>query len=108
MRPGPTTSTRTCGRTPPRPRALPPDRVTNEWTNANPQEPGPPGRWRHAIAYDAESDRVILFGGDTGVPDGETWSYDLDRNAWSDMDPVTSPSPRWGPGVACDSQSDRI
>jgi len=84
------------------------DTDTNEWTNANPQEPGPPGRWRHAIAYDAESDRVILFGGDTGVPDGETWSYDLDRNAWSDMDPVTSPSPRWGHVMSYDSQSDRI
>ena len=84
------------------------DTNTNEWTNASPQEPGPSGRWRHTMAYEAESDRVILFGGDTGLPNGETWSYDLDGNAWSNMNPVTSPSPRWGHVMSYDSQSDRI
>ncbi len=81
---------------------------TNEWTNANPEEPAPSGRWRHAMAYDSESDRVILFGGDTGLSNGETWAYDLERNAWSNMNPVTSPPPRWGHAMSYDSQTDRM
>src|SRR3970282_595053 len=42
-------------------------------------EPGafeaPSARWNARTAYDAESDRVILFGGFTGGYSDETWAY---------------------------------
>ena len=56
----------------------------------------------YAMAYDAESDRVILFGGT------ETWAYDVDTDTWTKMNPETSPAPRRYHDMAYDQQSDRI
>lgn len=42
----------------------------------------PAGRGYHAMAYDSESDKIILFSGQTGPYDdprslnNETWAYD--------------------------------
>ena len=63
------------------------------------------------MAYDAESDRVILFGGDSRpiqFHQGDTWAYDLDTNSWTDMNPATSPAERALPAMAYDPQSDRV
>jgi Galactose oxidase, central domain len=55
------------------------------------------------MAYDAESDRLILFS-----RGGDTWAYDLDTNTWKLMSPKTSPSARdWG-AIDYDPKSDRI
>lgn len=67
-----------------------------------------------SLAYDAESDRVILFGGQTGNynnPDnfnGETWTYDVAANKWTQMDPILGPSGRAAHEMAYDAESDRI
>jgi len=56
------------------------------WTNTNPGT-RPYGRDGPAMAYDAKSDRIILFGGDVS-PAGvtaETWAFDL--NALSGPSP---------------------
>lgn len=84
----------------------------NAWIDLAP-EGGPPGRTSHAMEYDAQSDRVVLFGG-VGVTDGafvelnDTWAYDWDNNTWSDMNPPTAPSPRLGHRMAYDAGSDLI
>ena len=77
---------------------------TNAWTNPNPgTRPSPRGG--HAMAYDAESDRVILFGG----PDGaETWAYDYNANTWTNMSPVVQPAAWYLAEMAYDAESDRI
>ncbi len=60
------------------------------------------------MAYDAESDRVVLFLEFTGAPDNETWTYDFNSNTWTKMEPTTRPSPRtWSP-MAYDAESDRV
>ncbi len=60
------------------------------------------------MAYDAESDRVVLFLVWTGAPDNETWTYDFNSNTWTKMEPTTRPSPRtWSP-MAYDAESDRV
>lgn len=46
----------------------------------------------HALAYDSESDRIIMFGGYThlntaGLQD-ETWTYDYNTQTWTKMNPV--------------------
>ena len=69
----------------------------------------PSKRWLHAMAYDSESDRVVLFGGtDSNFDLGDTWAYDLNTNAWTNMDPATRPGARGYHALAYDSQSDRI
>lgn len=74
----------------------------NVWARVTPT-PRPSGRMAHAMAYDEQSDRVVLFGGswppglvtDPSVVNvNDTWSYDVDSNAWTQLDPPpTPPSP---------------
>src|SRR5439155_1258470 len=72
----------------------------------------PPTLYGHAMAYDSESDRVILFGGDTsmiyGIITNGTWAYDFNTNTWTDMAPAVGPPVREGHAMAYDSGSDRM
>lgn len=69
----------------------------------------PSARADHAMAYDGQSDRIILFGGHTaGGPNGETWAYDLNSNAWTNMQPSPSPPARANHAMAYDARSDRV
>ncbi len=65
-----------------------------------------------SMAYDAESDRVILFGGQVdNNPDnfnGETWAYDVTANKWTQMKPLSAPRARSAPELAYDAESDRV
>jgi hypothetical protein len=64
------------------------------------------------MAYDSESDRVVLFGGELGQLFGasgrDTWSYDPATNQWSQMNPSIRPSGRAGHDMVYDTESDRI
>src|SRR5439155_86351 len=80
----------------------------NKWTNKDPF-PKPPMRYCHATAYDAQSDRVILFGGDlAGGLFNDTWAYDFNTNAWTNLDPPAKPPVRYEHAMAYDSGSDRL
>jgi N-acetylneuraminic acid mutarotase len=73
----------------------------------------PPSRAYHALTYDIESDRVILFGGDhtteTGwEPYGDTWAYDYNDNRWEEMKPAKAPAPRTNVRMVYDSTLDRV
>lgn len=75
----------------------------------------PTGRGYHAMAYDAESNRVILFGGITGdfrlspnYVNGETWSFNPDNNRWKNMNPSVSPPPLTSHAMVYDKGSDRV
>ncbi len=88
------------------------DLDTNAWTNMN-LATSPAGRAGHAIAYDAQSDRVILFGGFSGTRDNpihydDTWVYDFNSNAWTDMSATPSPPTRHAHRMVYDAQSDRV
>src|SRR5207249_1804853 len=78
---------------------------TSTWTDMSPAIE-PPARYNHAMAYDSQADRVILFGGYGGYND--TWAYDFNTNTWTDTNPVVEPPGRWGHALAYDSQSDRV
>ena len=81
------------------------DYNTNTWTNMTPAM-GPDPRFGHSMAYDAESDRVIIFGGEvSGAHTIETWAYDYNTNTWTRMNPAENPSVI-GAGMAYDAQSD--
>jgi hypothetical protein len=75
--------------------------------------PWPAPRGIPAMAYDSESDRVIVFGGELEKPFSEkvssaTWSYDVESNEWTDMRPSTKPRALGGSSMAYDIESDRI
>lgn len=87
--------------------SAPPVPLANAWTNKAPS-PAPSARSVHAMAYDSQSDRVVLFGGQTGALNSETWAYDYNTNLWTNMNPSVKPSPRSSHAMAYDSESDGI
>jgi N-acetylneuraminic acid mutarotase len=81
---------------------------SNTWTKMEPTTRPSPRRYS-GFAYDAESDRVILFGGETPAGDNdETWAYDYNTDTWTKMEPTVRPSRRHGLGMAYDAESDRV
>ena len=84
------------------------DLEMDSWTNMSPAH-APTERGYHAMTYDSESDRVILFGGQDNAPRilGDTWAYDLNTNTWTNMT-SNGPSPRDYAAMAYDAQSDRV
>jgi N-acetylneuraminic acid mutarotase len=83
------------------------DVAANKWTQMKPPS-GPTARGAAELAYDAESDRVILFGGgnQTGWGLDDTWAYDYNTNTWTEM--AKGPAKHLGARLAYDAQSDRI
>ncbi len=81
----------------------------NNWTNLNPSTPKPSARNDHSMVYDSNHDRVILFGGNDGSADDETWVYNYTDNSWTNMNPSTpKPSARRFHSMAYDSTHDRV
>lgn len=74
------------------------------WTQVYPGVT-PPAREYHALAYDGERGRAVLFG---GCPDfycsglwGDTWTWD--GAAWAQASPATTPPPRAYHALAYDA-----
>ena len=69
--------------------------------------PAPPARDHHAMAYDANSKKVILFGGfaggfEDGTYLGDTWAFD--GKTWTKRDTAAGPTARGGkPGMTYDA-----
>ena len=67
------------------------DYNSNTWEEKNPSN-HPGNGWQHALAYDNESDRIILQGGYTdGANYDETWAYDYNTDTWTEMNPTPNP-----------------
>ena len=77
---------------------------SNSWTNRNPPGASPGGRRHHAMAYDAQSDRVILYGGAPGLAD--TWAYEFEANRWTQR--AGGPPALQRHAMAYDSSRDRV
>ncbi|MFX1578453.1 MAG: Kelch repeat-containing protein [Promethearchaeota archaeon] len=70
------------------------DYNTNTWTNMSPLVS--PSNRVSSMAYDIESDRVVLYGGGGYifwplVMHTDTWVYDYNSNTWSEMTPADNP-----------------
>ncbi|MBA7547482.1 N-acetylneuraminate epimerase [subsurface metagenome] len=91
------------------------DYNANTWTNIT-SATYPLNYQFDCIAYDSESDLVIVFGGSTesdpyldptgGRYHGETWSFDYNTNTWDNITPSVSPVPRFGANMVYDSEHD--
>ena len=84
------------------------DPAANTWEERSP-DISPPGRHAHAMAYDSQSDRVVLFGGDTGSAWlGDTWAYDADADTWVEVTTEEAPWRVAQQAMAYDPVADRI
>jgi hypothetical protein len=67
-----------------------------------------------SIAYDAESQQVVLYGGQIGPwglrtsVNGETWAYDVTANVWAQMFPKLRPNDKAAAQLGYDVESDRV
>jgi N-acetylneuraminic acid mutarotase len=90
------------------------DLATGRWEEKQPaqqptEDPLLGRRFGPLMTYDAESDRLIFFGG--GAPEklySDTWAYDFNNDQWEEMQPDNSPSPRAMGHMAYDAESDRV
>lgn len=63
------------------------------------------------LAYDAESDRTIMFGGllfPSFKMVDETWAYDYNTNTWTNMQPFKHPKGINLMGMVYDTKADRV
>jgi predicted Zn-dependent protease with MMP-like domain len=76
---------------------------TNNWTQVTGLSSTPPARSSAAMAYDAATGQVVLFGGlNTGDGRlGDTWVWN--ENNWYSESPSASPSARSGASMAYDA-----
>ncbi len=83
----------------------------NNWIYLNPSGTPYQSSWG-AMAYDSESDRVILVGGwefgDGGVHQDETWAFDYNTKTWENMNPITMKPYRIAHQMAYDAESDLV
>jgi N-acetylneuraminic acid mutarotase len=87
------------------------DSAANNWAELRPQGRIPPERTAAALAYDAVSHRLIMFGGrgETGNGLNDTWAYDSAANAWTLLNPAgTLPTPRDGHSMVYDQTRGRL
>jgi hypothetical protein len=78
---------------------------SNTWTEMKPDiKPAP--RFSHQLAYDAESDRVIMWGGN--VPDKNVWAYDYNANSWEELESGNGPESFLDGAMAYDAAADRV
>jgi hypothetical protein len=80
------------------------------WTQLAPGQ-APPARTRHALVYDAERQRVVLFGGAHGDdlssgPLADTWEWD--GSTWTQAFPIHAPPARAGHTMAYDPERKRV
>ena len=93
------------------------DLARNSWQEMSPTQTPHPAAAADCLAYDTESDRVILFVGSyfyglgqdpEQAGAGETWAYDYNNDSWTQLHPATSPFGLVGARMAYDAESDRV
>jgi hypothetical protein len=83
--------------------------ATNAWVNMNPSSM-PQSRAFHSMVYDSVNGLMLLFGGQflqyfpyQLVMFGDTWTYNVSSNVWSQKTSTPAPSPRYGHSMAYDT-----
>jgi N-acetylneuraminic acid mutarotase len=79
------------------------------WANVGPTTM-PLARGYHALVYDLETDRTLLYAGADQYYHAfqDTWSYDYNTNTWENRTPATSPPPLGAHALAYDSKNEVV
>jgi N-acetylneuraminic acid mutarotase len=66
--------------------------------------------YEHCMAYDPQQNAIILFGGfgADGFARDDTWKFDCVTREWTELNPTTSPSARYGFVMEYDDSIDQI
>lgn len=91
------------------------DYNTDTWTQMKPDN-SPPGQNAHAMTYDPDSDRIILWGGYTKTPDpsnvvsldSSVWAYDYNTNTWEQKVSSSAPGPRLDHALVYDANAGMV
>lgn len=91
------------------------DATTNAWTKI-PAEGGPIDMGGTTVAYDAESDRIIIHlttrldaSAESGLGRiSETWAFDMEAGRWTDMQPDPAPFGLMGARMVYDAAADQM
>lgn len=79
------------------------------WRQQASGTPGPSARYGAGMAFHAQLNRVVLFGGTSSnpaMPPAQTWTWD--GTIWTQLTLATQPSSRSFPAMVYDSQRQRI
>jgi hypothetical protein len=76
------------------------------WSDVSPAT-GPEERCLHSACYDAQSHRMIMYGGQRSGPLDDIWALDLDTNEWTDLTPAVKPSGRYFTALVYDAANHR-
>jgi hypothetical protein len=74
------------------------------WTNVTPPGPSPSPRAWHAMTFDSERGRTVLYGGFNGAQLGDTWEWDGAQ--WTQVFPASSPPAQSSGAIASMAQSE--
>ena len=77
------------------------------WNQLSPAN-SPPSRFHHATAYDAQTQQVVLFGGQQNNTQffNDTWLWN--GNSWTQANPSASPSTRTAPAMVYDAANNTV
>ena len=80
---------------------------TPTWTQLDPAT-SPSARSGAAMAYDASTGQLVLFGGSTSSSSlvNDTWTWN--GATWTQLTPATSPSARYGAAMAYDASTGQL
>ncbi len=67
---------------------------TDQWEELEPAGDRPGRRCLHMGSYDADRDRLMIYGGQRGGPLGDLWSFDIEAKRWRELTPDVRPAPR--------------
>ena len=81
------------------------DYSTSTWTEIE-CDLRPPGRFNFMMVYDTDRHQLVLFGGFTASDRaGDTWTYDIEGNIWTNMHPMEGPSTRSDSAIVYDEEN---
>jgi hypothetical protein len=80
------------------------------WQRLEPTGAKPPARHDHSVTADKVGARSYVFGGRAGGKGlSDLWAYDVDSNAWRQVQPEgETPAARWGHNAAFDAQRNAL
>lgn len=84
------------------------DSTLERWTQVFP-ETSPPQRGSASMYFDEHAQKIILYGGYRAIGGHfeDTWSYDYATNNWTNLEPATKPTGRYGAPMVYDPINER-